>query len=215
MKKITYSTSDFPFGTIYEKMIEMPLTQLHLHTDNVYSEVFKREHDQSTKFHKIYYDNFESKFSKLYDKFISEVIYPLYNESIVYQAIPTFRIHFTNNIAVGEWHKDKWYRDIKWHEQVQELNFYLPFTNAYAENTIWVESAEDNDDLYPMDCLYGECIQWDGANLTHGNKVNLTKDTRVSIDFRIIKYKNYIPSDHGSINMKSKFSIGDYYKLLN
>ena len=43
----------------------------------------------------------------------------------IYQKIPTFRLHFPGNIAVGEYHKDKWYRDAEWHEEVKELNYYL------------------------------------------------------------------------------------------
>ncbi len=64
------------------------------------------------------------------------------------------------------------------------------------------------------DCKYGNIIQWDGSNLTHGNKINKTGKARVSIDFRVIKYSNYKPSEHGSINTKTKFQIGGYYKIL-
>jgi hypothetical protein len=59
---------------------------------------------------------------------------------------------FPGNIAVGEYHKDKWYRDAKWHSEVSELNYYLPFTNTYGTNTIWVESEEDKGDFTPIDC---------------------------------------------------------------
>ena len=93
----------------------------------------------------------------LYDKFILNVIRPLYGEDIVYQKIPTFRLHFPGNIAVGEYHKDKWYRDKKWHEEVCELNFYLPFTKAYGTNTIWVESEEDEGDFQAMNFIKRFC----------------------------------------------------------
>ena len=133
---------------------------------------------------------------------------------IVYQRIPTFRVHLPNNIAVGEWHKDKWYRDPNWHIRTHEMNFYLPFTDAYDENTIWAESEEDKKDFAPMNCNYGEFIEWDGVNLMHGNKINTTVHSRISIDFRIMPYQYYTPSDHGSINTKSEFKIGGYYNLL-
>ena len=93
------------------------------------------------------------------------------------------------------------------------MNYYLPFTKAYGTSTIWVESEEDKGDFKPMDVEYGECIQWDGVNLTHGNKKNITNVTRVSVDFRIMPYSRYQPSNHGSINTKTKFEIGGYYKL--
>ncbi len=78
-------------------------------------------------------------------------------------------------------------------------------------NTIWVESEEDKGDYKAIDVEYGECVQWNGANLTHGNKQNLTNTTRVSVDFRIIPFSKYKPSNHGSINTKTKFEIGGYY----
>ena len=136
----------------------------------------------------------------------------MYDEEIVYQKIPTFRLHFPGNIAVGEYHKDKWYRDSEWHEEVCEMNFYLPFTNAYGSNTIWVESKEDKGDYKAMDVNYGECVQWDGVNLTHGNKENISNSTRISVDFRVIPFSKYKPSNHGSINTKTKFEIGGYYE---
>ena len=75
------------------------------------------------------------------------------------------------------------------------------------------ESEEDKGDYSPMACKYGECIQWDGSNLTHGNELNVTGKTRVSMDFRIMLDANYIPSEGGSINTKTLFVKGGYYKI--
>lgn len=216
MTYIEYNTSKFPFAELYEKLVGIDnLNLIHTSKLNTYTKVFSREKDQSSIFHKIYYDNFETIFNKTYEKFLEECIRPLYNEPIVYQTIPTFRIHLPGNIAVGEFHKDKWYRDVKWHESVQEKNFFLPFTDVYGGNSIWVESEEDKADYSPMQVRYGQCVKWDGVNLTHGNKTNHTIHTRISVDFRIIKLSNYIPSTHGSINTKKQFAIGGYYKLMN
>jgi hypothetical protein len=211
MNKITYNTNIFTFKPLLKQLFEVEdLSSLN---DDV--EVFSREKDQNTKYHKLYYDWARTKeFTTLYEDFILDVIKPLYNEQIVYQAIPTFRVAYPNNIAVGEYHKDKWYRDINWAVDVGEDNFYLPFTNAFDTNTIWVESEEDKGDFLPMNCNYGEIIQWDGSNLTHGNKINITGKSRVSVDFRVMKYSNYKPSEQGSINTKTKFQIGGYYKTI-
>jgi len=212
MKKINYNTQQFPFAERLQLLFDVE--DLSSINDNV--EIFSREKDQSTKWHQLYYKWARTEeFTSLYEQFILKIVRSLYNEEIVYQSIPTFRIAYPNNIAVGEFHKDKFYRDINWAQDVDEDNFYLPFTEAFDTNTIWVESEEDKGDFTPMNCNYGELIQWDGSNLTHGNKVNKTSKTRVSIDFRIIKYSNYKPSEYGSINTKSKFKIGEYYKTTS
>lgn len=211
MRKIKYNTNVFPFKFKLENLLNIDeLTGLN---DTV--EVFSREKDQSTMYHKKFYEWARSnEFVSMYDQFISEVIRPLYDEQIVYQAVPTFRVAYPNNIAVGEFHKDKHYRNGEWATKVNEDNFFLPFTDAYDTNTIWVESEEDKGDFTPINCNYGECVQWDGCNLTHGNKINLTDKARVSVDFRVIRYSKYIPSETESINTKIKFQIGGYYKLL-
>jgi hypothetical protein len=222
MKKINFSTKKFNFAEIIESYFSndgncFSLNLIHFLKDETGkclgdSEVFTRDKDQSTFFHKKFYELAKlDSFNCLYINFIKSIIRPLYSESIIYQKIPTFRIHMPNNIAVGEFHKDKQYRDIKWAEYVHEDNFFLPFTNAFDTNTIWVESEEDKGDFSPMICNYGEIIQWDGCNLTHGNKLNTTKYTRVSVDFRVIKKSNYIPSESTSINTKTQFKIGGYY----
>lgn len=211
MKKITYDIIQFPFKQKLQNLFGMD----ELQTMNEDIPLLQRENDQSTKYHSLFYEWARSdSFTRMYTQFISDVVYPLYNERIVFQTIPTFRIAYQNNIAVGEFHKDKFYRDIDWAEAVKEDNFFLPFTDAFATNTIWVESKEDASDFSPMNCRYGELIQWDGSNLTHGNKINTTGKTRVSIDFRVICNRNYRPSTRGSINTKTKFEIGGYYTLM-
>jgi len=212
MKKINYNLTQFPFKHQLEGLFQVD--ELSSLNDNI--EVFTREKDQSTNWHKLFYEHARTKdFIQLYDKFILEIIRPLYNEEIIYQAIPTFRVCYPNNIAVGEFHKDKYYRNGEWAAKVKEDNFFLPFTNAFDTNTIWVESEEDKGDFTPMNCNYGECIQWDGCNLMHGNKINLTGKARISVDFRVIKHSNYVPSEHSSINTKIKFQIGEYYKTTS
>jgi ectoine hydroxylase-related dioxygenase (phytanoyl-CoA dioxygenase family) len=211
MRKIKYNTNVFPFKSKLENLLN--IDELAGLNDTV--EVFSREKDQGTMYHKKFYEWARTnEFVSMYDQFISEVIRPLYDEQIVYQAVPTFRVAYPNNIAVGEFHKDKHYRNGEWATKVNEDNFFLPFTNAYDTNTIWVESEEDKGDFTPINCNYGECVQWDGCNLTHGNKINLTDKARVSVDFRVIRYSKYVPSETESINTKIKFQIGGYYKLL-
>lgn len=209
MHKIKYDTTTFNFKQQLEKLFEVDdLTSI-----NSNYQLFERANDQSTDFHNIYYNwSRTNEFSNLYESFIKAAIQPLYTEKIVYQAIPTFRICLPNNIAVGEYHKDKKYRDEDWALKVKEYNFFLPFTDAFATNTIWVESEEDKGDFAPMECKYGECIQWDGSNLTHGNELNITGKTRVSIDFRVMTESNYIPNEKGSINTNTIFAKGGYYK---
>ena len=78
-----------------------------------------------------------------------------------------------------------------------------------------MESEEDKEDFSPIEADWGECIEWDGSNLKHGNKENLTTETRVSVDFRIIPKSRYLETDNNlSINTKLPFAICGYYENM-
>lgn len=218
VEKINYNIEKYPFRDIISKILGCEeINKIHL-TEN-FSDLIKKSVDETHKFqqseyHQKYYNNFHL-IKDIYTQFLLDVIKPLYGgENIVYQKTPTFRIHFPNGLSVGMFHKDKDLRDNDWHESIKEDNYYLPFTNAYETNTIWFETQEDKGDFIPMDCDYGQIIKWDGTNLSHGNKINTTEDTRISMDFRVAAYSNFKNSSNKTKNDKTSFSIGGYYEMI-
>ena len=220
MDKITYNIDTYPFCDIVKHWFEQDdilsmseLSGLHYHKS--YG-LFDRKHDQSTIWHKCFYDKIreDESFDDYYMAFLYDKIKPRFGEEIVYQKIPTFRVHLPNNVSVGEFHKDMDYRNKEWAEKVKEINYYVPLTKAYGTNTIWAESEEDRGDFKPIYSNYGECIEWEASKLTHGNKDNITSNTRVSFDFRIIPKSRYIESNYLTINTKIPFGIGGYYEVL-
>ena len=218
--RITYDNFLFDFRSIVVQWFEddniLPsggLERLHFH--KVY-DLFERKNDLSTICHKCFYDKIrtDNRFDHEYMSFLSQYIKPRFNDKIVYQKIPTLRVHLPNNVSVGEFHKDKHYRDKNWAEKVQELNYFVPLTKAYGTNTIWAETEEDKGDFQEITANYGECVEWSASKLTHGNKQNLTSITRVSFDFRVVPKSRYIESDHLTINTKIPFGIGGYYEVM-
>lgn len=204
--KISYDVQEFPFREVIEEVLGTKFIE-KIHLEEEY-EVFVKGTDQSTTWHRRYYSNLD-KFLPHYEKFIYEVIRPQFQEEIVYQKVPTFRTQLVNNLGVFSFHKDRDYQ----HNQ-EELNFFLPITDAYSTNTIWVESEEDKADYAPITALYGETVMWNGCHLSHGNKLNNTSNTRISVDFRVIPISKYQEDPNtGSIYTKMKFAIGDYYSV--
>tara|TARA_Y100001937_G_scaffold21366_1_gene30110 strand:- start:1227 stop:1886 length:660 start_codon:yes stop_codon:yes gene_type:complete len=219
MNKLQYSTEKYCFSPLVESWFQLPVNAgslYKLHHLKKYG-VFSRKKDQSSDWHKIFYKKIreDATFFNVYEKFLRDIIKPRYNnEEIVYQRIPTFRVHLAANLAVGEYHKDKQYRKKEWAEAVKEINYFLPFTDTNQSNTIWAESEEDKEDFSPMILKYGECMEWDGSNLTHGNKLNDSDQTRVSVDFRVIRRSLYVDSECASINTNTPFRIGGYYEVI-
>ena len=48
----------------------------------------------------------------------------------------------------------------------------------------------------------------------HGNQTNEEKDTRCSIDFRIVHPDDFKTSEKGSVTADVKFKIGGYFEQL-
>ena len=160
--------------------------------------------------HETYYVHFKRYFYPLYKQFIEEFVKPHFEyDEIIYQKIPTFRVHQVDNLGVGEWHRDRDYN-----HGVDEINLWLPFTDAYGTNTIWMESEEGKEDFKGYDVSYGEILVFSGPNLLHGNQTNIEKDTRCSIDFRIVHPDKFKTSDKGSVTANVKFKVGGYFEKL-
>lgn len=206
--KIFYDTKKFKFKDIIKDILEVDyLYDLHL-LENY--DLLKREKDQSTIWHRRYYDKFESDFKKTYIELLESIKESFGYKELIYQKIPTFRVHLGNgNVAVGEWHKDKAYN-----HGTSEVNFWLPFVDTNSANCVWIESKEDLRDYRPYEVKYGEILIFNGANLNHGNKKNQSGKTRVSIDFRLVDPDKFVPNKAGSINMNCQFDIGGYFERL-
>jgi hypothetical protein len=206
--KISYDTQQFPFKEIICDMFNVnDLKNIHTHK---HYDCLVREKDQSTEWHKLYYEKFNDMFYLTYLNLIKDIKDRFKYTELIYQKIPTIRVQLANgNVAVGEWHKDKTYN-----HGVTEVNFWMPFVDTNEYNTIWMESKEDKKDYKPYIVKYGEILVFDGANLYHGNKNNTSSETRVSVDFRLVDPNKFVPNTAGSINTKTKFDVGAYFEKI-
>ena len=206
--KIQYDTQKYQFRQVVESMLEDSNLE-KLHEVQQY-DLFEVAKEAKTIWHPKYYSKFKDEFYSLYAKFIEEIIKPHFGfETLVYQKIPSLRIHLHQNVGVGGWHKDRDYN----HTQ-GEINCWLPFTDTFNTNTIWMESEEGKGDYKPYDVKYGELLIFDGVNLLHGNKTNEENQTRVSVDFRVVDINNFNPSEKTSFQNPTKFEIGDYFEKI-
>jgi len=213
MKIVNYDNNKYNFLTVLQTLYGVSNLQL-IHKDwekaRSYELLDDVKTDQSTVYHKYFYDNISNTdWYKIYKKFIADIIKPLFSETILYQRVPTFRVHQPGNLAVAAYHKDSDYA-----HSTHEVNFFLPFTPAFDNNTIWVESEQNKADYKPMNTGVGQVIMWDGANLMHGNKANDTGVSRVSVDFRVLPESKYINNNKVSFSNNTKMVIGDYYDKI-
>ena len=213
MKVFTYDSNYYNFVKEVSKVYEIDdLSEIHNQWVDAkkYHLLDKMEEDQSTVYHKQFYNHIsKTAFYNVFNAFILGFIKPLFNEDILYQKIPTFRVHQPDNFAVAEFHRDRDYSHSK-----HEINFFLPLTKSEDSATIWVESEYGKADYSPMNADVGDIIMWDGANLNHGSKHNVTGKSRVSVDFRVLLKSKYEDNDKVSSSNKTKMVIGDYWECM-
>jgi len=204
---VDYDLERYPLPEIVRQQLGVDrLDEIHANADYP---LLTRENDQKTVFHQRFYA-IGDEFFGTYHRLLVDVVQPLFGENLIYQKVPTFRVHLPDNVAVGELHRDRDYS-----HGSGEVNLWLPFTDAWETNTVWIESSEGSDDLRPYACNVGQMLMFDGVNLLHGNVRNETGKTRVSVDFRVIPASQYVAREAQTINTKLDFSVGGYFADLS
>lgn len=202
---LTYDLDRFDFPAEVAKALSVESLEQVPIDENI--SLRNRFNDQDTKYHSAYYRS-SSTVQKLYNRFIKEFVSTVFTESFCFQAVPTFRVHLPNNVAVGEFHSDGDYN-----HSVGEINFWLPLTRCWDSNSIWIEREIGSGDYRPISAVPGQIVIFDGVRLRHGNMVNNTGVTRFSFDFRCILLSLYKPRDARSINAGKRLVLGDYFSL--
>ncbi|GMI49826.1 hypothetical protein ScalyP_jg665 [Parmales sp. scaly parma] len=120
-----------------------------------------------------------------YKELVEQIVAPLCcgdETGIVYQCPPTLRVQMPSHAPTIGMHKDS---DFAAHES-SEINFWIPLTSVWGDNTLQLESSPNKSDFHPMELQPGEGLRFDGANCRHFTNANTTNSTRVSFDFRVI-----------------------------
>ena len=193
------------------------LSQLHLERKFVedYTDVWVTE--ASRNIHRQFYEalNLEQggwySLINLYRQLISEVVIPVVGEDIVFQKFPTFRFQPPGFKAINKPHFDS---DSDHGHPLGEINFILALTDMYGTNAVWSESVPTAHDFSPLEASAGEIVMFNGNQCLHFNRDNVEVDSRVSLDFRVIrksvlaKYSNRCKS---SASNAKAFCVGGYY----
>ena len=211
-----YDVEKYPFHSLvfglYKDRGASCLEELHkiLPSGREY-DIVNVDNDNETWFHKIFYNKLNNgwaNFFEMYNKFIhEEVVKIMGHKEFLFQKRPTFRVQIPNNKSVGEFH-----RDYDYNHQLGEINFVIPFTKMEDGSSIWTESVPGLMDYHPIKAKRGDIIIFNGNTCVHGNKINNTGNTRVSMDFRVLPKKYYDPNFCKSSTSKSiPMILGGYY----
>ena len=182
---LTYSTRVFPFAKVLAEQVFRVRSLDRLH---VYWQRYKVKKGGSATL--TYEDNLnlrrmmqnlrdDSPFYQLYHAFVHDFIAPAFGGKIGYSLHPKMRVHLAGTTGVSRWHRDA---DIT--GRPEQINVWVPFTDTFDTNTLWVETDYGSGDYQPVGVRYGQALIFDGGYLAHGTVPNETGSTRVSLDFR-------------------------------
>lgn len=226
LRYFDYDVNKYPFVGLVENLFEVDdLSEIHTLLEvKSPGKLFTNENDDATKFHDKFYKKLNSGWNELeetYKNFVVMVMRNVFDEnSIIYQASPTFRVQLPNNIAVGGnkndlperygWHKDT---DGEYAHPPFEKNFIIPLTNSKDTASVFIETFPNSDEFKSANMKVGEFFQFAGGECIHGNKVNVSGKSRVSLDFRVVLKDDYDEKYSESSKLKNKkFQVGGYYR---
>jgi hypothetical protein len=121
----------------------------------------------------------DSPFYRLYRHFMLKVLAPVAGRPLSYSNHPKMRVHLPGTPSVSSFHAD-----VPVTGRIDQLNFWIPFTDVQDTATLWLESCYGRGDYAPVPVRYGEVLIFDGGYLSHGTVSNQTQTTRVSLDMR-------------------------------
>jgi hypothetical protein len=179
---------------------------------SVFIQDFHHDVDYDYSFRSIYYKFIDT---HMRDHFPGE-------EKLLIQRTPNLRISFPNTTAIGKHAQSAsndvvgLHRDADFGHHFTETNFIIPITDMYESNSLYYEPTIHSSlvfeaytnlrmttDQYFMGCL---------NQLKHYNKINTTRRTRMSLDFRVIPFSSY--EAHLDDFMGTKFEAGKQYYTL-
>lgn len=213
----SYNPELYRFSDIVAKVFGVKdLSELHKErTDLLPKEKLVFENESRTDFHTLFYQKMNGnellELEESFKLFLSNEVLPLFDEDILHQYMPSFRVHLPGDQAIHKWHydSDEDHRHPDW-----EINFQIPLTNSFDTQATWIESVPGLKDFKPMNLEVGQFSIFDGNRCMHGNKENDTDKTRVSFDFRVVPSSRYNNNLKESVTTSKKFKEGEYYRRI-
>lgn len=203
------------FSLIYLNENKFELENLHgLLIDE--KKLLKKGTDQSTLFHKAIYSTFDepnyfsSQFWHSYKELCLEIVDKLkietcYQGEWAIQRFPTIRFHFPNNVSVFEFHRDSNYS-----HPIGEINCFYALNECINSSALQVEKNLGFEDYVPLNLQPGEYGILNTSIYKHGDLINKTGKTRVSMDFRFIP-TIFLSNSKISLTKQIKFTTNSYF----
>ena len=198
-----------------ELSINDKLENLHESFPN-HKKLLKKGTDQSTIFHRAIYSTFDDKnffltdFWKSYSELSLEIVEILKNETGYFgewaiQRYPTIRIQFPKNVSVFEFHRDSNYS-----HPIGEINCFYAINKCINSSALQVEKNLGFEDYVPLNLNPGQYALLNTSIYKHGDFLNATNKTRISMDLRFIP-NSKLTNENISLTKGIGFNSNSYF----
>lgn len=220
-----YDLERFNFHTRLQEIFNFPRTLELLHKIAEEKAQVTFDGDTKTNFQRTFYDSphYEA-FRDLYYDFVRTHIFALFPEetTLVVQKDPCFRVCPLNNTALGIRSGEDpegpigMHCDSDYNHPPEEVNFIIAVTEMWDTNSVYFESEPGKGDFRALHLYRNQFIKIFANKLRHYNLRNISGQTRVSLDFRVIPYSKYNADyEKSSVHGHRKMIIGDYFIAIN
>ena len=231
-KIYSYDIQKHPFIEYFKKLYnEENLSMLHLKSTDYNYLKDKLElgglNEIDTDLHITFYNDIKTNktFKRLYCTFVKDIYNEFFpNEKyMIFQTFPSVRFQFMKSVAVPP-HKDS---DHLSNHPLGEKNFLIPITEMKNTNSIYIESKPDKKDFKSIHLKSGDLFYFNANMCTHYNEPNNEEKLRISLDFRVMLYDDYIkyinsadlkktnPRDLQRKREPTLMLIGKYYQCFH
>jgi len=216
----TYDLERYPFHSRVQDMFKFNLSLEAIHYLLKDNTQVSFNNDTKTMFQEVFYGSPDyGAFRDLYYRFVQAEIFKLFPEetALVVQKDPCFRVCVPDNTALGVKVEDVEGRiglhcDADYNHPQTEHNFILGITEMWDTNSVYIESEPQKGDYMPLLLRRNQYAMFYGNKCRHHNVKNVSCQSRVSIDFRVIPFSKYDATyDKVSVHGKRAFVIGDYF----
>jgi len=193
----SYNIDKHPFIQYFKELYnEENLNMLHLKSNDYQYLKDKLKlgglNEIDSDLHIKFYNDIKThnKFKKLYCEFIKDIYKGFFSNEkyMIFQSYPSVRFQFMNSVTIPP-HKDSDYLS---NHPIGEKNFLIPITEMKDTNSIYIESKPDKKDFKSIHISPGELFYFNANTCTHYNEPNNEEKLRISLDFRVMLYDDYI-----------------------
>ena len=192
--ELQYDTTQFPLAAAFARVLdveETSLRNLHLFYHNDLGRMKDRDEKRSLlrsfcnpSKRRIFHDVF---LSFVLDYIAPHVHSVTHCHHFYFQAFPCIRVVRPQEFSIGI------HCDANYGFSQSNINFYVNLTPIYGTNSLILESIPGKEDWQTIDAEYGKIRRFHGSQCAHFTAENATDQTRISLDFRVIIDRYWIP----------------------